>query len=213
MTRVILGLAIGVVVGGGGVFVLLGDRDRAEADCAGLCGDGTACVDGLCVVAEVEPEAPVEDDKKGKKRRKRRRRGKPGPGDTWTPEELPPFKPMKDSHIPRFNPKRVQQIDMKQGTERLSDHQVHQHMGRLEGKFNDCIATAAMYSDKDLGSGSIDFVFSVEPSGKVSSVTAKAPKNLDVWGIVPCMRVAVARYKFPARDGPTMGVDYSFDVR
>jgi hypothetical protein len=70
-----------------------------------------------------------------------------------------------------------------------------------------------MYSDDELGSGEIEFVFSVDGSGKVTGVTVKAPATLDVWGIVPCLRNAVFRTEFPVRDGPIMGVDYSFDVR
>jgi hypothetical protein len=208
MTRVLSALAIGILLGGAGVILFLPEKPKDAGDCSGLCGEGTVCEDGRCVVAKAEaPEAP-----EGKKKRKGKRRRK-GTGDPGATGDLPPFEPMSDSHIPAFDPKRTEKISMQDGTERLSDRQVQRTMSGREQAFNDCIATAAMYSETELGSGSIDFTFSVEGSGKVSSVTAKAPSNLDVWGIVPCLRNAVSRTKFPARDGPTMGVDYSFDVR
>lgn len=208
MTRVLVGLAIGVVVGGVGVFLLV-PREAAEAgDCGGACGEGTVCEEGLCVVARAE--AKQEPEGKKKRRGGKRRKGASDPEGTG---DLPPFEPMSDSHIPKFDAKRVEKIGMEDGTERLSDRQVQQTMARREGAFNECIATAAMYSDKELGSGEIDFTFSVEASGKVTGVTVKAPTNLDVWGIVPCLRNAVFKTKFPVRDGPIMGVDYSFDVR
>jgi len=209
MTRVLVGLAIGVVVGGVGVWLLV-PREAAEAgDCNGLCGEGTVCEEGMCVVAQAE--APEEPE--GRKKRRGKRRRKAGGGAGTGTGDLPPFEPMSDGHIPQFDPKRVEKIGMEDGTERLSDRQVQRTMSRREAAFNECIAAAAMYSETELGSGEIDFTFSVEGSGKVTGVTVKAPANLDVWGIVPCLRNAVFRTRFPVRDGPIMGVDYSFEVR
>jgi hypothetical protein len=202
MTRVLVGLAIGVVVGGVGVWLLVPRESGDAGECKGTCEEG------MCVVAKAE--APDEPEDKKKRRGRRRRKGASGPGATG---DLPPFEPMSDGHIPKFDPKRVEKIGMEDGTERLSDREVQRTMSRRENAFNECIATAAMYSDEELGSGEIDFTFSVDGSGKVTGVTVKAPANLDVWGIVPCLRNAVFRTKFPVRDGPIMGVDYGFEVR
>lgn len=185
--------------------------EAAAARCYDVCGPGTACEDGQCVIPTAEEPEEPEDDAKGKKK-KRRRRGSRKGHTVGGAEDLPPFEPMKDSHIPRYDPKATRNLDDSPGSERLSDFEANKQLRRLEPKFNKCIATAAQYSDKDIGSGSITFLIGIKPNGKVSGVNVKAPSNLRVFGIVPCLRNAVYRHRFPTWDGPPMGVDYSFDV-
>ena len=85
-------------------------------------------------------------------------------------------------------------------------------MSRLTGRFQKCIETAAMYSDEELGAGTLSFKLRIGPEGKVEGVSVTAPANLKVFGIVPCSRKAVYDHRFPKFDGPPMGVDFSFDV-
>lgn len=101
---------------------------------------------------------------------------------------------------------------MKSGTERLADATIRDHLRRLEPAFNTCIETAATHSEEEIRPGGIDFVFSIESTGKVSSVTVKAPQHLTVFGIVPCLRKVLFTHRFPSYDGPPTGVDYSFKV-
>jgi hypothetical protein len=188
------------------------DRGPGPDRCYDVCGAGTQCVQRRCVIADAADleEAEPEDDGSGKKRR-RGRRGR-GKGGAEPAIDASDFKPVDDSHIPRYDANRVQHIDMKSGTERLADETIRAHLRRLESKFNRCIEVAASYSPEEIASGDVDFVFSIEKSGKVSGINVKAPKHLRVFGIVPCLRKTVYDHAFPSYDGPPTGVDYSFKV-
>lgn len=170
-----------------------------------MCGEGTQCQAGKCVVAQAEPDPDPEPDEKGKRKRKRKgRRGGKSEAGTFTPVD--------DSHIPAHDPNAIQTIGPESGTERLPDRTIRQHLSRLEPKFNKCIETAAMHSPEELASGRIDFVFAIKPNGRINGVNVKAPKHLKVFGIVPCMRKVLWDHHFPSYDGPVTGVDYSFRV-
>lgn len=185
---------------------------KPTENCAGYCGAGTHCDDDRCVPdAEVEPtDADVEPEPGKKKRRRkgRRKKGRRGGGDGEA-GEAPPR--VDDSHVPRYKANRTQTIGMSDGTERLSDFRVKNHMAKLEHKFNACIERAAMSTDETLR-GTVTFTIGVEPTGKVWGVTAKAPSAMKKAGLVSCLRVAVHKSRFPTWDGPSMGVDYSFEV-
>jgi len=176
----------------------------AEA-CFGVCGEGTRCVASECVVAEPEPPEAEPEAPTKKKRRRRRGRRKRGA------DAEPGFEPEDDSHVPGFDPDADKTLDMKAGTERLSDREIRAHLSRLEPKFNRCIATSAL-AHEDALKGELDFVLSIQPSGKVGGVTVKASGNLGTAGVVPCARKVVYGHRFPSFDGNPMGVDYSFKV-
>jgi hypothetical protein len=170
----------------------------------------------VCVVdgPEQKIEATEEDEKGGKKRRKRRR-GRKGGGDDGEfvdGEELPPFQPVDDSGIPKFKRAVDQKLSLKGSGGRLSDGTVNQHLKKLERKFQTCIETAATYSADYVGGGAITYEFRIEPSGKVSSVSAKAPAKLSVFGVIPCVRKAIYTHRFPSFEGLSMAVDSSFRV-
>jgi hypothetical protein len=182
------------------------DDSPGAAACHGVCGEGTVCKDGKCVVAEAAPApAPaVGDDAKtaGKRRKGAKRSGDAAPASGFTPVD--------DSHVAEFDGTKTQALG--DGTERLDDSVVRAQLRKLEPAFNRCIETAAAQSDTEIRGGEVDFVFGIAPSGKVDGVTVKAPAHLRVFGIVPCMRSVLAGHRFPAFDGPAMGVDYSFQV-
>lgn len=180
-----------------------------------MCGEGTVCKAGMCVVAEADAKAePVIEEefdaKTGKRRRGGRRGGADEDGEAVAEGEA--FTPVDDSDVAEFDANKTQVVDMKAGTERLDDELVRAHLRRLEPQFNECIETAAEQSEEELRGGDVDFVFGIAPSGKVDGVTVKAPAHLRVFGIVPCLRKVLAGHRFPKFDGPAMGVDYSFDV-
>ena len=197
------------------VLVLLaGCNDTPGAGgCYGVCGEGTVCRSGICVVASEEAASPEVEAEVPAKSAKRRRGGKRGAdADAEAEADGDAFTPVDDSRVPEYDANKTQVIDMKAGTERLDDEVVRAHLRRLEPAFNRCIETAAQHSDEDIGGGEVDFAFGIAPSGKVDGVSVKAPSQLRVFGIVPCLRRALADHRFPAFDGPTMGVDYSFRV-
>lgn len=188
------------------VAVLLGACDPSPGPeaCYGVCGDGTKCVSGTCVVAESpEPEPAPEPTSKKKRRRSSKKNSSKTAKPGFTPED--------DSDVPGYDPKATKTMDLKAGTERLSDRTIRQHLSRLEPKFNKCIETSALAYDGAL-KGELDFVLSIEPNGRVGGVTVKASGNLKSAGVVPCARKVVYGHRFPGFDGSTMGVDYSFKV-
>ncbi len=187
------------------------DEGPGSAGCYGVCGEGTVCRNGQCVVAEAKPVEAVEPEAEPEgKAGKRRRRRKSGSG--AVEDEAVAFTPEDDSHVPEYDANKTQVIDLKAGSERLDDSVVNTHLRRLEPKFNACIEIAAEHSTDELRGGEVDFTFTIAGTGKVESVTVKAPAHLRVFGIVPCLRNALASHRFPKFDGPTMGVDYSFRV-
>jgi hypothetical protein len=189
--------------------MLAGCNDTGDAAaCYGVCGDGTTCKVGRCVVASDAAPAPEPDD--AAKAGKRRRGGKPGADEASAAGDT--FTPVDDSDVREYDGDKTQVMDMKVGTERLDDELVRSHLRRLEPKFNACIETAAQHSEGEIRGGEIDFTFSITGGGKVDGASVKAPAHLRVFGIVPCLRKALASYTFPSFDGPTMGVDYSFTV-
>lgn len=180
------------------------------AACYGVCGDGTTCKAGRCVVAvDDTADEPAPDPDLATKSGKRRRAGKRTAADKATADG---FTPVDDSDVREYDGDGTKVMDMKVGTERLDDELVRSHLRRLEPKFNGCIETAAQHSEGEIRGGEIDFTFSITGGGKVDGVSVKAPAHLRVFGIVPCLRKALASYRFPSFDGATMGVDYSFTV-
>ncbi|MEM7156463.1 MAG: hypothetical protein AAF799_26665 [Myxococcota bacterium] len=175
-----------------------------QGDCGGFCGEGTVCEAGKCVVAppEAEPE-PEAEEPEGNKRRKRKR--KRGGGSTPASGRLPD----KDGHIPRYRADRTESIG--EGSERLSDRRVRQELGKAEPAFNRCLERASEVTDAALA-GTVSFKLGIEPSGKVWGVNASLPKSWNVPGLKACFRKAVYAHRFPSWDGPSMGVDYHFQV-
>lgn len=193
-------------------------RANAEA-CYDVCGPGTVCTERQCVPSPAVEELPTDDapPKAGTSRKRKRKRSRSRDGsaevDGGEPAvALPPFVPVNDKNVPRYDPNETQTIGAQSGSERIPDHVIRQHLSGLEAKFNKCIATAAEYSPGELKSGRIDFDFGIRPTGRISGVNVTAPSHLRVFGIVPCLRRALFEHRFPTYDGPTTGVTYSFRV-
>lgn len=207
------GLALGALLGIGGLYAYQTTRPPAP-DCGGLCGDGTTCEQGLCVIElEDEPELVDEEIDDGKTKRKgKRRRGKSGEegGDAeLAAGSGPPID--DDSGVPRFDPDKDQTIGMSDGTGRLSDAEIDRELGKLDKQFQACVRDANERV-AELGTGTVKYTFGVAGSGKVTGVNVTAPQNLKDAGIVPCVRNVVYGHKFPAFDGPEMKASSSFSV-
>jgi hypothetical protein len=216
MHRLLAGVVLASAAWGAAWLLL--PRDPAPAgDCAGLCGPGTECVDGRCAPAAAvpEPEPPIVKGKKGKRGRKGGGNAaggdEAGAGETPAGDApLPPFVPVDDSKIPAFSDAEPQVLDLKAGSERLEERTLDQHFARVTPDIQACVTTASRYGE--VGAGSLKFRLRVLPSGKVESVSLTAPASLRVWGIPPCARKAVYQHRFPAFDGPAMGVSFSVDI-
>lgn len=177
------------------------------AECYGVCGEGTRCESGRCVVAvpSPAPDEPAPDDEKRGRKGKRRARGVDGESDVASS-----YQPVSDKHIPAYDAKATTVLG-DAGSERLDDTVVRKELREIEPAFNRCIADAAE-AGVTVGNGRVDFVFGLTASGKVDGVNAKAPAAIRDAGIVPCLRKAIFDHRFPRYDGPPMGVDYSFEV-
>jgi hypothetical protein len=195
--------------------------------CGGLCGAGTECVADRCQpIVEAAPEKP---DKKGKKRKQKRKRrvakagSAPAPSDASPDEPAgddepeaptqapPPFVPVDDSKIPQFSNAEPQTLDLKAGSERLSESELDRHFAQVTPNIQRCVTTASAYGD--IPAGSLKFKLRILPSGKVESVTLTAASGLRVWGIPSCSRKAVYDHRFPAFDGAAMAVSFGVDIQ
>lgn len=190
--------------------------------CGGRCGPGTACVEDRCeALPGTEPAAAEPPAKKGKRGKRGKRGAGAGPGEPGQPaagetaadasdEPLPPFVAVDDRKIPEFSAAEPQALDMKAGSERLSEAVLDQHFARVNPAIVACVTTASRYGE--LGSGSLKFKLRILPTGKVESVSVTAPASLKVWGIIPCARKAVFEHRFPTFDGPAIAVNFGVDV-
>ncbi len=214
--------ALGPAVFAGAAVCAAACTTEVRAPCGGLCGEGTECVADRCqpiAVAEPEPrKAPGTRGRKGKRTRTTDTAGAggddaAGPVDeAAAPDEAPPpFHPVDDSKIPQFKQLDEQTLDLKAGSERLSESELDRHFAQVTPAIQRCVTTASAY--EEIGSGSLRFKLRVLPSGKVEGVTLTAPASLRVWGIPPCARKAVYEHRFPAFDGPAMVVSFGVDIQ
>ncbi len=192
----------------------------APEACGGRCGPGTACVEDRCeALPGAEPAAAEAPAKRGKRGKRGKRAAGDGPAEVAGSETgaagpgdapLPPFVAVDDRKIPEFSAGEPQALDMKAGSERLSEAVLDQHFTRVNPAIVACVTTASRYGE--FGSGSLKFKLRILPTGKVESVSVTAPASLKVWGIVPCARKAVFDHRFPAFDGPAIAVNFGVDV-
>jgi len=202
--------------------VSVGCTTEVREPCGGLCGPGTECVADVCEAVA----APVVVGEPKGKRKRRPRRGRKGaaaaagdgaiepggeePAGGEPAEALPPFVPVDDSRIPQFSNAEPQALDMKAGSERLSESELDRHFAKVTPQIQRCVTTASAYGE--IGSGSLKFKLRVLPSGKVESVSLTTPASLRVWGIPSCARRAVYDHRFPSYDGAPMGVTFGVDI-
>jgi len=184
----------------------------APGECGTMCGTGTRCDNGTCVVDYSQdicgssyeaPEAEAPETKPAI--------------DNWAEctqdmGSLPEFAPVDDSDIPQFDPNAARSLDMNAGEEQLDEELINTHMREIEYALNACFSTAACYNEGAFPTGELSFTFRLEASGEVSSVAIEAPDEFNIFGTIPCSRRAVADHKFPSFDGPGMTISYSVEL-
>ncbi len=216
MKQFLGGALLGVSAGATAVYLYVTlQAPPTELACAGLCGEGTACIEGRCELAELEPTVEVTDEptSKSKRKGKKGRRGSAGEdelADSGEPAQGPAWD--DDSKVPRFDADADQVIGMSDGSGRLSDATIDRELAAIDSQFQTCVREANERVP-ELGTGKVSFSFGVAGSGKVTGVNASAPANLRDAGLIPCVRKAVYGHKFPSFDGPTMKASSSFSVR
>ncbi len=171
-------------------------REPDATACFGVCGEGTICQSGRCIVA---PARVIEEEPAPKVRRMRTPRKRTRHANQA--EEA-------QDNIPAYNEARARTLP--DGTEQLTQRQVNATMARVEPRFQTCIDAAEQH--QRLGAGSIHFSFSVSPTGNVTGVSVTIPPALAAPGLSACLRRAVYEQRFPAYDGPDTDVDYRFTV-
>ena len=187
-----------------------GEETASPEECAGMCGKSTRCDGSKCVVdysTDVCDGMSTEEEAEDL----------PPPIDNWgacdvDPATLAPFEAVDDSAIPAYDPNNATVLDMNAGSERLSDTQLTAQMRHIEHKINACLSLASCHNN-GLGSGAISFEFRVVgKTGRVDGVNILAPEELQIFGIVPCLRKAVWEHNFPTFNGQHMVVKYSVEL-
>lgn len=188
------------------------DSNAPGGECGGMCGRGTRCDGNVCVVDYSQDictsQAPVAEEVEMRP-----------PITSWGEcvqdrNQLPKkFVPVDDSSIPEFDPNRTRVMDWNAGDEQLNDAVLNANMREVEYAINECLGVAACYSQGGLRGGRLDFKISLSgKTGRAEAVSVTAPPELQVFGIVPCVRKAVADHQFPTYDGPPMTVKYNIEI-
>lgn len=191
-----------------------GDSSAPNGECGGLCGRGTRCDGSVCVVdysqdicssdqpAPRQQEVPIKP-----------------PIESWgecTVERssLPKkHVPVNDKDIPQYDPNRARKLDWNEGEEQLSGPVLDSAMRDVEYKINECLAIAACYNNGSLKGGRMEMQISLSgKTGRVDSVSVSAPSDLQIFGIVPCVRRAIYEHEFPTYNGPPMNIKYSIEI-
>ncbi len=127
-------------------------------------------------------------------------------------DDIPPFEPVDDGHVPNLNPERTRMTNMDAGDATIHNEALLQHLDHATAEVLACVSVSACYEDHAAAPGSIDFVFEVAPTGAVRGVEVEATPELERAGIRECARVAIWHTDFPAFDGADMVVSYRLDI-
>ncbi len=210
MGKLVAGALVASLAWGAAWWLLCPIQTAEPTACDDRCGTGTRCEDGLCVVeAQEVAEEPTRKRKRRRKRKKRRGGGANDIGADSDADAQAQAPRVDDSHIPAFS-NGAQALDLNGGSERLTDSQVGSEVRKLTPRFQRCIANASV-GDAVLR-GKVKIKARIGGNGKVSQVSASAPSVIRESGAIPCIRKAVYDHRFPSYDGPSMGVDLSFEV-
>ena len=200
MTRVLLGILVGLALAAGGGLLYL----RESQDCLHRCGDGTRCFSGRCVVAPpptTVATAPVP--------KKHKRHGGGGPAQ---PElHLEPGDERSATTGDSLG--RAEHVDLTQGGDdgrSLEQEDLDAVFRPAQSAISRCITDAV--GDYPLESGKIEVGFRVEKTGAVHKVRITAPQLLMRRGFAACVRPIVTALHFPASGGANV-VTYPFALQ
>ncbi|MBZ5710181.1 hypothetical protein [Nannocystis pusilla] len=185
---------------------------RGPDECGGLCGKGTRCDRGACVV-DGSQDIPVTQEVETNEIPMRPQITSWGEC-THERDELPKkHVPVDDTAIPQYDIERPRVLDWSEGEDQLNEQVLSAHMREVEYGINECLAIAACYNGGSLRGGRLDMIIGlVGKTGRVDAVTVTASRDLQVFGIVPCVRKAVADHQFPSYNGPPMTVKYNIEI-
>ncbi len=127
-------------------------------------------------------------------------------------DDIPAYKPVDDTEVPRLNPKRTRLTNMDAGDETIHNEALLLNLDHATTEVLACVSVSACYDDRALEPGSIELSFEVAPNGDVRGVNVEPTPGLDHTGIRQCARRAIWDTKFPAFDGADMVVSYSLDI-
>lgn len=171
--------------------------------CRGFCAADLVCEQQQCKNAAPKAEpTPVKASKKKKKSARARRK-------VGTNAKLPWA---NDRSVARFNPSAIQKIGANDASGRLDQLDIDRVLKSLEPDWARCIERADTRAQGGLATGRVKMSFGVNGAGKVTGVNATAPKALTQFGIIPCVRLAISKAKFPPYQGPDTRIESHFDV-
>ena len=127
-------------------------------------------------------------------------------------DDIPPYKPVDDGHVPGLDPQRTRLTNMDAGEETIHNEALLQRLNRATAEVLRCVSVAACYDTHPIEPGSIELNFEVAPNGDVRGVNVEPTAELDRKGIRACARRAIWDTKFPAFDGADMVVSYHLDI-
>jgi hypothetical protein len=194
-----LGIVIGLIVGGGGMYLAL--RPPWGIETAAVPAD-----------AATVATAPNDAGGSGTKVKKKRRRppgtvAAPGAPDEEYYEETEPLAVLTDAD------RRLEwrgddvtlpatRLDMSSGGEqrRLDDSEINSTIASQAGGVRDCVVQGATNTDL---SATITVKLVVDGTGRVSKSRVQAPRYMHEHGLLSCVQRALGRMKFPATGAPT----------
>lgn len=127
-------------------------------------------------------------------------------------DDVPPYVPVDDGHVPGLEPGRTRMTNMDAGDETIHNEALLQRLDRATTEVLTCVSVSACYDERPLEPGEIDLVFEVAPSGDVRGVDVELTGGLDHKGIRECARLSIWDTKFAAFDGADMVVSYQLEI-
>lgn len=127
-------------------------------------------------------------------------------------EDIPPFTPADDGHVPGLNPERSRLTNMDAGEETIHNEALLQLLDHATEEVLNCVSVSACYDTRALEPGAIELFFEVAPNGEVRGVNVEPTAGLDHTGVRECARLAIWETEFPAFDGADMVVSYHLDI-
>jgi hypothetical protein len=203
VTRLFLGILVGLALAAAGGLVYLRESDN----CLHRCGDGTRCFNGRCVLAPPPTTVATTPTAAAKKRK---RHG--GPGNPAQPElHLEPGDDRSATTGDSLG--RAEHVDLTQGGDdgrELSQEDLDAVFRPAQSSISRCITDAV--GDYPLDSGKVEVAFRVERTGSVRKVRITAPQLLMRRGFATCVRPVVTALRFPASGGSNV-VTYPFALQ
>ncbi len=162
--------------------------------CAGLCGEGTECVNETCVVAKEKKSGPT---KRSRLRSRRRRHGSRHSGES---DEMALRKPTANELAVTTRGPSLRGADYvtlgddaPQGKE-LSTDEIAQKLRTLDSQIMGCIEQAS--GDVDMAGSKVEIGLRIERTGVIQKVRVQAPALLHRAGVYNCIKPLVTSLHF-----------------